>query len=146
MNYDGIVSLDKAKEVLNGGVSKAQELMKDPAKIDGLLVQLEEKLKTVPAVGDMLADLPLMVAMIKSYISKEYTASPKVIALMVSAVIYVVTGKDLIPDRIPILGQLDDIAVIAVCLNLNKPELNAYREWRDAGKPVEVTAEAVSEE
>lgn len=127
-----LFSMDKAKELLNGGMSKAQELLKDTSKVDDLLVQLEAKLKEVPNVGGVLANVPLMASMVKGYITKEYTeVSPKVIVTLISAFIYVVKGKDLIPDNIPVLGQLDDIAMIGLALTFVEPELRAYEAWRD---------------
>ena len=135
MNLDSIISLDKAKEVINSGVSQAQEMMKDTGKIDSLLEDFETKLREVPTIGSTLGDLPLMISMIKGYITKEYdVVSPKVIASLVSAILYTAARKDLIPDNIPVLGQLDDIAVLAVALKVNEPELKAYAEWREAKK------------
>ena len=126
-------NLDSAKELLEGGLSEAKELLQDSKKIDGLLVDLEEKLKEIPNVGDTLADVPLMIQMVKSYITKEYdVVSVKVIASLLSAFIYLVKKKDLIPDNIPVLGHVDDIAVLTLALKLSEPELAAYKEWRDA--------------
>ena len=34
MGFENIISIDKAKQVLNSGVAQAQELMKDTGKID----------------------------------------------------------------------------------------------------------------
>ena len=91
------ISMDKAKALLDRGIAEAQELIKNPDGIDGLLVQLENKLKEVPAIGDTLSDLPAMIGMIKGYITREYSAvSPKVIAVLVGAVIYLVKKKDII--------------------------------------------------
>ena len=74
-----------------------------------------------------------MVSMVKSYATKEYAAvSPKVVATIVSAFLYLVKRKDLIPDNLPILGQLDDIAVVVLALNFVQPEINAFREWKAA--------------
>ena len=141
MDFGNIISVDKAKEVLNSGVSQAQEMLKDTSKMDELLENFENKLKEVPTVGDTLADLPLMIALIKGYVTKEYdVVSPKVVASMVSALLYMVANKDLIPDRIPVLGQLDDIAVLAVALMVNKKELQDFSEWRAAKKAAEIEA------
>ena len=127
-----LFSPEKAKQLLDGGLGKAQDLLKDTSKVDDLLVQLEAKLKEVPNVGGVLANVPLMASMVKGYITKEYTeVSPKVIVTLISAFIYVVKGKDLIPDNIPVLGQLDDIAMIGLALTFVEPELKAYEAWRD---------------
>ena len=125
------ISIDKAKSLLEGGISEAQELIKNPSKVDDLLVQLENMLKEVPAVGETLADLPLMIAMIKGYITKQYSeVSPKVIATMVAAILYLVKRKDIIPDNIPVVGYVDDLAVFAAAFMINEPELQAYTQWR----------------
>ena len=126
-------NLDVVKNALEKGVAQAQELLQDPSKIDALLVQLEEKMKEVPVAGTTLASVPTMISMVKSYITKEYTeVSPKVIASMVGAFLYLLTGKDLINDKTPLIGHIDDIAVFALALNLVQPELEAYKAWRDA--------------
>ena len=126
-------NLDQAQELLNKGISEAQEVIKNPSKVDELLVQLEEKLKSVPAIGQTLSDLPLMIAMVKAWIKKEYTVvSPKVIACLVGAILYLLKKKDLIPDSIPVIGIADDLAVMGLALKLSEPELKAFSEWRDA--------------
>ena len=137
--------ISMAKTALEGGMSEAQELIRDPAKIEGLLVNMEEALKNVPLAGDTLSKVPLTVSLIKSYITKEYTeVSPKVIVSLLSAFIYLLKKKDLIADNIPLLGQVDDIAVLGLALNFVEPELNAYAQWREAkNTPV---AEAPAEE
>ena len=67
-------NMEQAKSILDQGVGQAQELIGDPSKISDLLVQLEAKLKEIPVIGESVSDIPLMVSMVKSYITKEYTA------------------------------------------------------------------------
>ena len=123
--------LDQAQELLSRGISEAQEIISSPSKVDEILVQLEEKLKSVPAIGRTLADLPLMIAMIKAWITKEYTVvSPKVIACLVGGIIYLLKKEDLISDSVPIVGIADDLAVLGLALKLSEPELKAFSEWR----------------
>lgn len=127
------VNTEKAQGLLDRGISEAQQLIQDSSKVDEVLMQLEQKLKEVPAIGKTLASVPLMISMIKAWITKEYTeVSPKVIACLVGAILYVVKKKDLIPDNIPIIGIADDLAVMGLALKMCKPELNAFSEWRDA--------------
>ena len=124
-------NLDQAQELLNKGISEAQDVIQNPSRVDDLLIQLEEKLKSVPAIGETLSDLPLMIAMVKAWIKKEYTVvSPKVIACLVGGILYLLKKKDLIPDSIPVLGIADDLAVMGLALKLSEPELKAFSEWR----------------
>ena len=125
-------SLDDAKKLMEGGIGEAQELLKNPSKIDGLLEQLEDKLRGIPVGGDLLASVPLMIAMVKSYINGSYKeVSPKVIASLVATFLYLVKRKDLIPDNIPLVGHVDDLAVLGVALKICEPELKAFAAWRD---------------
>ncbi len=132
------MNMEQARELLDKGVEEAEEVIQNPSKVDEILLQLEEKLKEVPAIGSTLADLPLMISMVKAWIKKEYTeVSPKVIACLVGAVIYLLKKKDLISDSIPIVGIVDDIAVLGLALKLSEPELKAYAEWRDGKDTVQ---------
>ncbi len=134
-----LISFEKAKEILNGLMGQAEGLIGDPSKVENLLQKMEELMKNIPVVGTSLSRLPLMISMIRSYIRKEYTeVSPKVIALTLCAIIYLLKGKDLIPDKTPVIGYADDIAVFGAALRLTRDELNAYAEWRaskEGGNP-----------
>ena len=126
------LSMEKAKALLETGIAEAQELIKEPSKVDEVLIQMENKLQEVPAIGETLSDLPLMISMVKGYITKEYTeVSPKVIATMVGAFLYLVKKKDIIPDNIPIIGIADDLGVLGLALKMCEPELAAFKAFRD---------------
>ena len=125
------MDLEKAKEALAGFAGQAEDLIKNPGKLEELLQQFEEKMKEVPVAGEALSRVPLMISMIRSYITKEYTnVSPKVIVTLVAAIIYLLKGKDLIPDNIPVVGYADDLAVFATAFLIDEQELNAYSQWR----------------
>ena len=126
-------NMEKARGLLDKGTEEAQQIIQDSSKVDEILVQLEEKLKEVPSIGKTLSQVPLMIAMVKAWITKEYTeVSPKVIACLVGAIIYLIKKKDLISDNIPIIGIADDLGVMALALKLCEPELTAFSEWRAA--------------
>ena len=127
------INLEQAKGLLENSTAQAERIINDPSQVDDILIQLEEKLKEVPAIGETLSDLPLMVAMVKGYITKEYSrVSPKVIALLLGSFIYLVKKNDLISDKIPVLGIADDLAVLGLALKLSETELNDFSEWRKA--------------
>ena len=132
MKMENEFNLDKAKEVLDSGMEQAQELLQDPSQINDLLKTAEEKIREIPHVGEDIANVPAMLSMVKSYITKEYTAvSPKVVAAVVSALVYLLKRKDLIPDSIPLIGKVDDIAVMIVAMKVIEPEINAYKAWKE---------------
>ena len=126
-------SMEQAQEVLDRELKEAEEVVANPSRVDEILMQLEEKLTAVPVIGSTLSDLPLMIAMVKAWITKEYTVvSPKVIACLVGAILYLIRRKDLISDSIPLVGHVDDLAVMGLALKLSRKELQDFAQWREA--------------
>ena len=111
--------------------SEAEELLKDENKMERFLQKLEKKLKLVPVAGDVLAYIPVMISLVRSYIKKEYTEIPvaSIISILV-ALIYFLSPIDLIPDAIPGAGYIDDAVVISGCLALILSDLEEYQYWR----------------
>lgn len=142
-----IIDFDKAKDVLGGFTAQAQDMLKDGSKVEEALQALELKLKEIPTIGEGVSKLPLMISMIRGYITKEYTeVSPKVVASMLCAVLYLLKGKDLIRDNIPVVGYLDDIAVVSAAIKLSEKELDEYAQWRLAKAAAAAEAAGVIEE
>ena len=76
--------------------------------------------------------MPTLVSLVRSYLNKEYTEAPiGTIVSIVTALLYIISPIDLIPDSIPVLGHLDDVAVIAFCWPLIKSDVKHYEEWRE---------------
>jgi uncharacterized membrane protein YkvA (DUF1232 family) len=44
----------------------------------------------------------------------------------------VLNPLDLIPDFLPLVGQIDDAAVIAACLLMVRQDLHRYKKWKIA--------------
>lgn len=122
------------RSILDKATAEAKDFVNNPSRMDALLIQLEEKLRQAPAIGETVSGLPVMIAMVKSWIRKEYEVSPKVLAIMAGAFLYLIKKKDLIPDSIPVIGIADDVAVLGLALKLVEKDVQAYREWRDANK------------
>ena len=120
-------------EILNRMTGEAKDFINNPSRLDQLLTDLEAKLRELPAIGETVSGLPVVIAMVKSWIKKEYDISPKVLATIVGAILYLVKKKDLIPDYIPVIGIADDVAVLTLALKFVQPELDAYRAWKERG-------------
>lgn len=139
------IDLVESQKLLNTVISKVRSILRNPGDVDKILMQLEEKLKTVPVAGSVLSDVPVMIAMVKAWINKDYTVvSGKVIACLVAAALYIVNRKDVIPDSWPLVGMIDDLAVLALALKISEPELKAFVAWRDAQKTGTETKEVTA--
>ena len=125
-------NMDWARSVIDDGMEQAKGFVENPEQMNGLLQQLQDMLSNLPETAtNAFKNVPLMVAMVKDYITRAYTeVSPKVVISLVSAFIYIVKKKDLISDNIPIVGLLDDIAVVTLAMALCEPELKAYAAWK----------------
>lgn len=78
-------------------------------------------------------DGQLLIGMVRDYWSRSYRQVPfGTVAAAVFTLIYVLNPLDLIPDFLPIIGQVDDAAVVAGCLVLIEQDLRAYRKWKQA--------------
>jgi uncharacterized membrane protein YkvA (DUF1232 family) len=76
-------------------------------------------------------DAQLLFNLLRDYANGNYREVPfNVVAAIGGALLYVLSPLDLIPDFIPIVGYLDDAAVIAFCLNLIEKDLISYKVWK----------------
>lgn len=125
------INMEQVMGLLEDNAAQAANILNDPSQVDSILMQLEEKMKEVPVVGDTISNLVLMIDMVKGYVTKQYDkVSPKVVALLLGSFIYFVKKDDLINDKIPLLGAADDLAVLGLALKLSENELNDFKQWR----------------
>lgn len=87
-------------------------------------------------LGRIKDDLRLLQALCLAYWRGEYRAiSTKAIVSIVAGLMYFLSPLDAIPDWIPGLGMLDDVAVLAWIIKHLTDELDAFRAWRDQQPP-----------
>ena len=126
------ISEQDVKKTLDQFSKQAEETVRDPDKLGLLLHNIESKLSTVPKIGEKLASIPVFVSLLRSYQRKEYTEIPyKSLIAIAGALIYFLAPVDLIPDFIPVVGYVDDAAVLAFVLTQVKKDVDAYKQWRD---------------
>ena len=133
--FEGIVVEDgidnnEAKEALESQFGAAEKLLRFGENIMGFLEKVEERMTGMKNVTSALKDIPVLVDMVKKWVKKEYTAFPwATVVTMVAALIYFLLPTDAIPDTVPVVGHIDDAAVIALCLWGIRTDLDAYKEW-----------------
>lgn len=95
-----------------------------------------KKLERGGRLARVVDDAKLLLALVRDYWTRDYRAVPYwVVGAAVFALLYVLAPFDLVPDAIPGLGQLDDAAVVSVCLALVRQELVKYAAWRESRTP-----------
>ena len=125
----------------------AERLMNEPDRLDEELCRIEEKLQELPKVGHILAMIPALVMMVRSYVRGEYAAVPAgTIVSIVAALLYFLAPIDAVPDLIPGAGFADDAALLAFCLKQVKDDIDLYKDWRDEAKWQRVRKSDVSGE
>ena len=123
----------RAKAELEQGYGPAQELLREPDKLERFLQKLEKKLKLVPMLGKEFKALPVLVSLLRSYFKKDYPEVPVgTLLAVVSALIYFLSPINGLPDFIPLFGYSDDAIVLGVCWKLAQSDLKDYEKWRQA--------------
>ncbi|MDP2242882.1 YkvA family protein [Pseudomonas sp.] len=81
-------------------------------------------------------DLRLLQGLCMAWWRGEYRAiSSQALLAVVAALVYFVTPLDALPDWLPVVGFIDDLAVLAWVLRTWSEELAAFRAWREAQAP-----------
>lgn len=113
---------------------KAAALLQDKKKVQELVKNSAEKIKTVIEKNENLKEfvdqVGLMIRMIKAQFSGEYKDFPwKSTVMVAGALLYFLTPLDLIPDFIPGLGLTDDAAVVYWVYQNIKEDIEKFRQW-----------------
>lgn len=116
---------------LQDGAGKVEE--EEVGGLVGRASELWRKFEETPALQAHLGDVQNLMGLVVDWWEKAYREVPFTsIALVTFALLYVINPVDLIPDALPVVGHLDDSAVLALCLRLVRPELEAWKAWKDS--------------
>ncbi|MCO7504511.1 MULTISPECIES: YkvA family protein [unclassified Pseudomonas] len=89
-----------------------------------------------PSLGKLKDDVRLLQALCVAWWRGEYRAiSSRALLTIVAGLLYFVSPLDAIPDWLPGIGLLDDLAVLAWVLKTFDSELGAFRAWRNRQSP-----------
>lgn len=110
---------------------KADRLVRDPVAVVRAAERASEKARTARGpLGRVWDDLHAAIRLVRAWARREYRGVTRgTIALVVGALIYFVSPIDAILDAIPVLGLVDDAAVLAWVFGQVRSELDAFRDW-----------------
>jgi len=75
-------------------------------------------------------DLSALTRMLRAWKDKTYTKLPKkTIVAALAALIYFVNPMDLLPDVLPLIGFIDDAAILGIVMAAIRDDLEAFQEW-----------------
>ena len=81
-------------------------------------------------------DGKLFLSIVRDYWKGRYRQIPYgMIAAVVFVLLYVFNPFDLMPDFLPIIGQIDDAAIMGASLLALERDLSKYRDWKQAQTP-----------
>jgi uncharacterized membrane protein YkvA (DUF1232 family) len=119
----------KEEKMIETGAEKVTD--KDLEKVVSKSDDIKKKFTPGGPLHRFIEDAQLLLSVVKDYRSGAFRKIPfGTIAAIVFTLVYVLNPFDLIPDFIPIIGQIDDAAVVAACLILVEHDLQTYKLWK----------------
>ena len=110
----------QAERVITSGTALSKLL-------DEVFLKIGESSETFYKIQDTVIALARMT---KAWLQGDYkNISTKSMIAVVAALIYFVNPFDLIPDFIPVIGQLDDIFVLGYLIKMLNKEIERFMAW-----------------
>ena len=120
------------QKILDNLYKKAERLISSEKSVisrflDDVFLKIGESTEYFYKFQDSIIALTRM---LKSWMQGDYkNISTKSIIAVVAALIYFVNPLDLIPDFIPIIGQVDDVLILGYLIKTLNKELERFMAW-----------------
>jgi len=104
--------------------------------VSGVLEKEEAILDKVKGpLAKFAQNIKLLFSVVKDYAQGNYKEIPWTsIAAIIGALLYIFSPIDLIPDFIPVVGLMDDAAVLGLCLSSIGNDLKKYEKWKQKSR------------
>lgn len=89
---------------------------------------LKKATKKAGNLGDQMKNFTLLLSMIKDSFSGKFNIPNIDKGIIIGAIIYVVSPIDAVPDFIPFIGWLDDIAIVGIAMNKLSSLVSKYKK------------------
>ena len=116
-------------------INKNNEALNNKAKLIELVTKALsfcKKLGNISFLKKWILDIPKLCDMLIDTINGVYKNTPYSSLVVVTlAILYAVCPFDILHDAIPIIGVLDDVAILKAVLNTIKNDLESYSSWKE---------------
>lgn len=117
-------------------LNKAGKLLGRPFKVIMVLNETADKLASKDSGDNKFKQLfdvgRTLIRLVRNYVSGDYRqVEASTIVSGLGVLLYVLSPVDLVPDFIPVVGFLDDLALISWFVEKFQGELVRFREWED---------------
>lgn len=124
------MSNNPSEEFVKAGAQNVTE--GDVEKVVNKSEDIKRKFSAKGPLARFVEDGKLLTAIVKDYWAGAYRQVPYgALASIVFSLIYVLNPFDMMPDMLPLIGQLDDVAVMGACLILVEHDLQKYKDWKE---------------
>ena len=83
------------------------------------------------ALKGILQDVKDLYSLFRDGMRGRYKVHPVNLGIIGGGLLYFIIPSDLIPDIIPLMGLIDDAAVLTMIINSLRGELIKYRNWKN---------------
>ena len=115
--------------------NKAKAILNNKTKVIELVTKALsfcKKLGNISFVKKWFLDIPTLCDMLIDTINGVYKNIPySSLVMIVIAILYAVSPIDLLLDTIPIIGILDDVAILKAVVKTIKNDLESYTLWKE---------------
>ncbi len=123
------------KKAVGDMLEKTIQTIKE-ADISGILEDAKKKIEDISKnplkhASDIIKQAGLAYDMIKCYLDKKCDFPWRTVAALAAALLYLINPFDVVPDFIPGIGYVDDLAAFAVAFALIKEDLKAYAAFHN---------------
>jgi len=85
------------------------------------------------AIANIWEDLNSLVRIVRNWRSGDYREVPwRTLVFSTAAILYFLDPMDLVPDFIPVVGFIDDAAVIAWVMRAIRSDVSKFRDWEQS--------------
>ena len=92
---------------------------------------LEKASRKAGNLNEQMDNFKLLLSMIKDVWAGKFEMKSSDIAIIVGAIVYVVSPIDAIPDFIPFFGWVDDIAIVGYAMKKLTEVIAEYRVYKN---------------